>query len=1713
MKKKLYFIFAFLILATSLVVWREPLSLNVTRLAFKYWSQKSFGEPLYFEKLKLERGKIILFEPKLGNELLTLDRGGLYLDASKAILSYDLNWLHKSLEIKIDLKEPNVKVVKTPEAYAIIQKLFKRKLNLFEVKASLRIDQGKLSLIDDSNIQKLDFNFEMKEISPGQEITHLSLLEGSSYVKGFIHRIKDNYDCKLDLEAVELSSLYTLANYSLDLIGKETIPSVETGGQLHGSLDLVFLPSHLPILHSRMEVHQFKMKNENQDFIAKAPKLSISVETLNRIHHQPHLTIEEKLNELIQNSFGSLSLPINSEIVFYSNKSEILRANKLRGKILFANRNPSKFNFEGEVEQSGQCTQFSMDGQGYFTNPRGDIQVKFQNKQERQAGLRISLDPQPNDLYKVFAQVENFTLPEISIFKTLFDPLYPEIKTLDFKEGQVDAKMHLFMKKRQISKLNMDHFSVKKISIGPLYHLKSTNQLNAHGNFSIDLSKDSPLKNLNGEVEFKAKAIEIPGHQIEEVEGASQVEEGKLKTSKIKASFSGIETYFDWQLDRKNEPLFLRLKGSGERFFDFIPKKISSCYEKDLNHQDLIFKIRGNIEKKGGHLVASCLINHADLIDFGFSFSKENKTWFSSKETDLFFRSFISQIKIAPTLSRLERPKLNAFRIDEGWFRAKKLPVEKYLSPLVFKNSTINCSGETDIEGTFNSDTIVLNYSNYHFLVDHFDVEIEIEDSGKEGGKHFYNLATGAHFGSVFVPTGTCLLKGSHLIFNDLNGTAHITSNRIYLPKLTSTSRQIELNGNVTIDFPGNGYFTLLVKEPDLKGNLTAFKAFIKVFGDSILDTLPLKGQIKINPNYGYFLLKKEGEYIQELDVQGELTQGATLLENSFSIFNLESDFGYNSKESLFQLKNLRGQWKQPKGSPLLLQSHFFQLHLNSQTPSPFDLRIKDTYKDQARLKGKLSLIGTSNQPSIKIILDAPKNHIGNVALNRANLTLNQGLEYFHLDFTTDLNLFGQDLMLFNQMFPHQMLSTALLLKEKELHGKVSGQWIYNRSEEKHQFFAWGDQVRLGGKTACPFHLKGHSHKGFIYLDQFQYQKYRGSFKLEEKPLSYLIHDFRIQEEDSLYLDLSGTYCKIFNTFKTHIHKLNCQLEAFSKRGLPNIECLGKVDLKGTFEGGFFKKGWSFELGLNGATSGLKISDFLFESNPIELKLQMRPNCYNFHYLKGDLKKAYHHLLPLSFIIHNLEFKSNQGLSHLEKLDFKLPCQNLDSVEQILKDKIDLSLPADLLKIKANGDIEGSLTYYPIQNPYALRLTLKDDSYTFKNKTFNLEDLYLKYGNKGILIGGKVHYQNKPYWIDVQRDFCMPDLLSCALFEKNPSQYSKDQNPHVTLKSSLQKKGPLLFQSLHGSIGGIKVDFVHRPEKDTLAHRVFMGQVQVKGGEFLNRLSFSTAQLLKKFGVGCGYFLSGQLSLNPHDYNTFLFEGLLGGRDFNFLGYEFKSLSSTVHLNSNELLIKDLKLSDLSGEGHVREIKIKKEEGLYKLHLPHMTLKNFKPSLLHAKGEGPIKHKPLIIESLELNDLKGNLHDPKTLTGSGSLQFLKSPKKQSSLLNIPGHILSKIGLDLTMLNPVEGRVLYEIKDEKIQLNRFVEVYSHDRNCHFQLAKSQPGSYIDFDGKLNVRIKMKQYVLLKFTEPFIISIQGNVFNPKYSFRRKKLKVDVPQTRSY
>ena len=120
------------------------------------------------------------------------------------------------------------------------------------------------------------------------------------------------------------------------------------------------------------------------------------------------------------------------------------------------------------------------------------------------------------------------------------------------------------------------------------------------------------------------------------------------------------------------------------------------------------------------------------------------------------------------------------------------------------------------------------------------------------------------------------------------------------------------------------------------------------------------------------------------------------------------------------------------------------------------------------------------------------------------------------------------------------------------------------------------------------------------------------------------------------------------------------------------------------------------------------------------------------------------------------------------------------------------------------------------------------------------------------------------------------------------------------------------------------------------------------------------------------------------------------------------------------------------------------------------------------------------------------------------MRFTNRSKKllQNTIFQIPSDILSRIGLDLAVLTPVTGTVQYDIHDGMIYLTKFKDIYSDGKLSKFYLPSSSTPSVVDFNGNLNVQVKMKQYNLLfKLAELVTVNIQGNLVKPAYSLQKQ------------
>lgn len=264
--------------------------------------------------------------------------------------------------------------------------------------------------------------------------------------------------------------------------------------------------------------------------------------------------------------------------------------------------------------------------------------------------------------------------------------------------------------------------------------------------------------------------------------------------------------------------------------------------------------------------------------------------------------------------------------------------------------------------------------------------------------------------------------------------------------------------------------------------------------------------------------------------------------------------------------------------------------------------------------------------------------------------------------------------------------------------------------------------------------------------------------------------------------------------------------------------------------------------------------------------------------------------------------------------------------------------------------------------------------------------------------------------------------------------------------------------------------------------------------------------MLEKMAIKGGYKLEGRWHFPIEDPFNPDFYGMIEGRNCGIFQVACNSFSSDLHYCNDTLRMHSFKVIDWSGTLSLHEFTYSRDG---EFSLEEAKLENFRLSRLSSpwtdmeKRDRPL-FRSFCVPQLSLINLRGNLSDLATMSGSGSLFFTNYAKKTlfSNLLQLPAEISARLGLDLTNLIPVRGQLIYTVDRGRILITELRDVYSEGKRARFYLAEEQPAE-IDFSGNLDVKIRMKQYTLLmKLAELFTLSIKGTIFNPLYTITNQE-----------
>ena len=256
---------------------------------------------------------------------------------------------------------------------------------------------------------------------------------------------------------------------------------------------------------------------------------------------------------------------------------------------------------------------------------------------------------------------------------------------------------------------------------------------------------------------------------------------------------------------------------------------------------------------------------------------------------------------------------------------------------------------------------------------------------------------------------------------------------------------------------------------------------------------------------------------------------------------------------------------------------------------------------------------------------------------------------------------------------------------------------------------------------------------------------------------------------------------------------------------------------------------------------------------------------------------------------------------------------------------------------------------------------------------------------------------------------------------------------------------------------------------------------------------------LKLIKVEENIFLKGNLLLNLENFKDSYFKGFISSKNTQIQDIIIQDIQGLVCYDEGKLKVEDFSIADSAILAKIDQLIIELlPEKFLDFTLKNLHVYDFRPSLINKVNQAKIKIKPLLIRNLHIDEIKGNFKNQEKIEGKGYLQFINTFKRENHLIDIPREIISRLGLDIGLLVPVRGEIDLEIKDKKILLKDLKNAFSDGKRSHFYFP-SNTTCFIDFDGNIQIDIKMKQYVLFKITQPFVLSLRGNLSKPSFSLK--------------
>lgn len=1712
------------LLVVCLLLFQNWLVFKSLQWTLQKTLEESFGGKLEWQSLEHKGATVVMHGPKIvkGEETPFL--------ADELTIHWDIQLLNRTLMVEAELTKPECKL--TCREFDLFQQSKKGNLSLFKLRGGLKIHDGKIDL--PSGPAQLSLNLaylEEKKIDLflKQGEATFALVSDVGYREGVP-----------ELEGRMAAHHFPIAILSdlIETLAPSVIDTRALKGKVNGHFAFHLSPQFRPQVEGHLELYDLTLNGMRKNYGLEINHLAIQLEAISPVvknNLYPWLPALEGKIVLSETSLGN-------KVAWGKMSARPLIAEKLTGTLLFHKEDKAEFHLSGLEDYEGEKGSLVAVGQFDYQNFEKmafELSYLSQPATRPLTSLRLQGEGLGTAVGHVKMAVQNFGMQQFSLMDAALRKLAPGFNPIEFLEGRVDATLEATLLDQQLGPVSIDQLAIHHLACRAREWDSDFGAETLSGHVKLDLLAENPtstldaeLRILNGYLGLETPPVEL--WKFSDIQTNLVIQKGVVQKSEASVNLAGLKgnAQIDWQWDAN--PLHMHFEGTGRDLAKFMPMRVQAGIERQSLDDTIRLDLSMQKDARAMHFVGDWRVESlAASHDFTFGFDLEAP----DKSFKLTHNEFLFWFDKAPVwLPDLLGPYRGAivdallakmqgevgifgFRLRDGWIRGSRVPLEKFVSPFLFRHDDIRLKGLGDFKAQFDLKGLAITYTGEQVELESDKVKMTMKEvpgkrRGELLGEHYVNFTTGEQRGALPIEQATYFDKVKGLLFTDIHGEAVFDQRKVFLPHISSTLNQVEMKGNILIDNTDEreGYFDVFVDLDVVEGSLKEAAEILEQIEPAIqVSQIPLDGQLHFKEKGAQFAFRVvEGRLSWDAKVEGHVSEGSLNLELPLvATKDIHFDFHFDKEQDTILVKGLSGAFFIGEAGAEEEYPFFVDLMGFNKLATKdglFNIQVFDRQGELFRVAG----ITEAKEEHVLFKFDKVLTHFGDMRPSNLELKMKglSAIENFNLDLSFDLKKIFNELARIARS--GLSLSPKLLSSLEAFEGKLEGHFHYQASEGRFLYQLQGKKVKVKGKELEQVALLGDYQEGVWRIKDGQIDALYFSLDATKKKGTWLLEHLGIKLGNSLVLGLEGEWEEGASSFLGRVNLLEVALEKLDEFAelRPFVE---EFNPKGLLKGS-----GTLNLGKNEKGEPLIEASFTTRCKDIQIKglhfQDIEPSTFQFvmgqgvqlRNLKTALLTSDTHLPIVDLFVEKVGIDFHHDITEIENLKFALPAVNLPWLSQTLEASFpDLMTPfvkTNLTELKKGGIAQGAFHLKFQEGGQEIKVTLADGPWQLLGWDQELKNFLLELDNEEIKISTQVVVDNRLAWVISRTPY--PEALKGVIVI---SDGMKEDDPLTIYWEKKEEQG-LVINKVAGRALGVSVAIEEDTTNPTTKEAFHLkGEMNLDLARAAHLLGPELREKLMAMELGRGWGLTGHLQVEKemkNEVRPYHFLGHLYGRQCEVKGYCFEELFANVEAHEDTLVFSDFQVKDPALALFIKYGAFRRNTyGQWVANIPFIEASHIRPSLLwEIKKTRSSEPKPLVIDSLTVQDLNGPTSN---LRGTGQLTFQNPVKKNlhNTIFALPAEILSRIGIDLIALTPVSGTIQFHIQNGAVVFTKFKDVYSDGKLSKFNLAGGRTPSYMEFDGSLHLHIRMKQYTLLfKLAELFTFDIGGTLSKPVYSVHK-------------